>query len=198
VKSQSETLCACRAQSPLPPEPAFSTDEDSDSEGSGRLDSLLPEVEFRRRLHAPSAMDSQSDDDSQQSGSEPEEAREQEDHVASLSMGEKAAKLSQKGRKTQGREKPLNPTGTDQALPGRRVDKHAPVEERISRRPVSVLRDSLQRKGVKAKDPRYAPHLPADQKDVDLAHRCFRGHPRSQFRCSLFAQWKTSVDACTT
>lgn len=54
----------------------------------------------------------------------------------------------------------------------RRMNKHAPVEERISRRPVSVVRDSVQKKSVKPQDPRFlSRNKPEQQHDLDLARR---------------------------
>jgi hypothetical protein len=46
--------------------------------------------------------------------------------------------------------------GAEQPVKKRR-DRHAPVEERIARRPVGVLRDAVQRKGSKPLDPRFLP-----------------------------------------
>lgn len=55
----------------------------------------------------------------------------------------------------------------------RRVNKHAPVEERIARRPVSVVRDAVQRKSVKSQDPRFiARNNPDNQREADIARRC--------------------------
>ena len=53
----------------------------------------------------------------------------------------------------------------------KRVNKNAPVEEKIARRPVDPLRDSVQRKGVHRRDPRYTsatgkPDEPASRKCV--------------------------------
>lgn len=39
--------------------------------------------------------------------------------------------------------------------PAKRVDKNAPVEMKISRRPVDVLRDAVQRKSYHRRDPRF-------------------------------------------
>lgn len=55
----------------------------------------------------------------------------------------------------------------------RRVNKNAPVEERICRRPVSVVRDSVQKKSVKAKDPRFwSRNKTEDKHEADVARRC--------------------------
>lgn len=55
----------------------------------------------------------------------------------------------------------------------RRVNKNAPVEERISHRPVVAARDSVQKKSVKPLDPRFlARNKLDDQHESDLARRC--------------------------
>lgn len=54
----------------------------------------------------------------------------------------------------------------------RRMNKHAPVEEQISRRPVSVFRDAVKRKSVKSLDPRFHPkNNSQSQQESDLARR---------------------------
>lgn len=167
---------SCRAQGTLPPEPAFSSDDNSDSEDLDQPQLRHPVQELRRRLRSPVATESQSDttSDSEDESEEHHTEGEQE-HQESYSLGEKAAKLAQQGRRAQrrGQGAPMkDESETADELPKKRVNKHAPVEERISRRPVSVLRDSMQRKGVKPLDPRFAPHLHAhDSQDPDLAHR---------------------------
>jgi hypothetical protein len=57
--------------------------------------------------------------------------------------------------------------------PKRRKDRHAPVEERISKKPVSCIRDSVQRKGARHVDPRFIPESHGVENSSDGVARRF-------------------------
>lgn len=82
--------------------------------------------------------------------------------LSSVPFGERAmvvADGSRLGRRMSSQRNILIVKGksNDAQLPGKRKDKHAPMEERISKKPVSVVRDSVQRKRARHLDPRFTP-----------------------------------------
>lgn len=92
----------------------------------------------------------------------------------SLPLGERALAQHRVGFRRQAQANTSKEADADDdGLPKKRLNKHAPVEERIARKPVSVLRDSVQRKKLKPKDPRFLPYLRTDDpKEAEFANRC--------------------------
>eukprot|EP00892_Ulva_mutabilis_P008706 jgi/Ulvmu1/6207/UM028_0063.1 len=130
------------------------------------------------------------------SGGDDEHDHEEFDNIADMSMGERVANLSYGPYHSSRRQwqrpgmlpvgKRATKTGSHVATAGeslngdpaefitRRSNKNAPVEEPIAHRPVSAARDAVQRKSVKAVDPRFlARNRVEDQREADLARRRF-------------------------
>jgi hypothetical protein len=68
--------------------------------------------------------------------------------------------------------------------PPKRRNKNAPVEEPISRRSVSVIRDAVQRKGARHYDPRFLPVAGGEDRDEDAATRRCALSPPTAAACS--------------
>lgn len=131
-----------------------------------------PVQELATRLSAPAASDS-----SQSHGDESDcsDYSEQDGGHAQLSLplGERAMAQQRAGFRRQALKSTSKEADSGDDLPKKRLNKHAPVEERIARKPVSVLRDSVQRKKLKPKDPRFLPYLRTDDpKEMEFANRC--------------------------
>lgn len=182
---------------------ASSSDDRSHDEEPEQLPQQTAVQELHRRItHSTAPHSSGSDEDHlvrrassdldiEQSGgdaSDDETSESDDGNGGEVSMGERVANLTY-GPTMRRRRQSSTPTGRG---PGpredmrsghekcdtstvikRRMNKHAPVEERISRRPVSVIRDSVQKKSVKPQDPRFlSRNKPEHQRDIDLAQRC--------------------------
>lgn len=135
---------------------------------------MRPVQELANRVSAPAATDnSQSDEDE----SDYSELSEQGEGQAqdSLPLGERTGALAQQRVRRQAVTHTIKDApgdDNDDGLPKKRLNKHAPVEERISRKPVSMLRDSVQRKRLKPKDPRFLAYLRTDDpRDQGFANR---------------------------
>lgn len=171
-----KSLCL-QKRAPLPD----SSDEDGEFVKAVPI-SRRPVHELATRLSAPAAIEnSQSnDDESEDSEYSEQDGGQAQGQQESLSLGERTGALAQQrvgfrrqDLKSATKEAPAD--DDDGSLPKKnaRLNKHAPVEERISRKPVSVLRDSVQRKNFKPKDPRFLPYLRTDDpKEEDFANRC--------------------------
>lgn len=142
-------------------------------------------------LHSGDDSGSMEDDSSDSDSSDQDEGKSQ----AHIPLGERTrARPHKQGT---ARRQLLKTASAHESLQNKRLNKHAPVEERISRRPVSTLRDSVQRKKHKPKDPRFLPHMRTDDpKEQDFANRyvlkqelfqenyqCWCGQPSCKASC---------------